>query len=142
MELNSLNKNHEDILQKYISFVQKTVYKATEGFEAKKFLDFNKVLENIIDYTNAYGKFIKTPNIRTELAYMTPNLILYSCVGFISGIRNEENNDLLDELSEELFETTVDVIGETTDILEDIIAKEDIQKKILTNINKINEHNN
>jgi len=142
MELNSLNKNHEDILQKYISFVQKTVYQATEEFEAKKFLDFNKVLENIIDYTNAYGKFIETPNRRTELAYMTPNLILYSCVGFISGIRNEENNDLLDELSEELFETTVDFIGETTDILEDIRAKENIQKKILTNINKINEHNN
>ena len=142
MELNSLNKNHEDILKKYISFVQKTVYQATEDFEAKKFLDFNEVLENIIDYTNAYSKFVKTPQRRTELAYMTPNLILYSCVGFMSGIRNKKNSDLLDELSEDLFETTVDFIGETTDILEDIRIKEKVQKKILTNINKINEHNN
>ena len=99
-------------------------------------------MENIIDYTNAYSKFVKTPQRRTELAYMTPNLILYSCVGFISGIRNKKNSDLLDELSEDLFETTVDFIGETTDILEDISIKEKVQKKILTNINKINEHNN
>ena len=75
-------------------------------------------------------------------AYMTPNLMLYSCVGFLSGIRNKKNSDLLDELSEDLFETTVDFIGETTDILEDISIKEKVQKKILTNINKINEHNN
>ena len=44
---------------------------------------------------------------------------------------------LIDELSEDLFETTVDFVGETTDILEDIKTKEEIQKKILTNKNKI-----
>jgi len=73
---------------------------------------------------------------------MTPNLILYSCIGFLSGIRNKENGELMDRLSEELFEITIDVIGETTDILEDINIKEEMQKKILTNLKKINEHNN
>lgn len=142
MEINSLNQYHEDIMKKYISFVQKTVYLATEGFEARKFLDFNEILENIIIYSNAFNKIVKSSNKRAEWAYMTPNLILYSCIGFLSGIRNGKNNKLIDELSEDLFEKAVDVMGETTDILEDINIQENIQKKILTNINKINEHNN
>ena len=142
MKLNSLNKNHEDILKKYISFVQQTVYEATEDFDAKKFLDFNEVLENIIDYTNAFNKIVETSNRRTEWAYMTPNLILYACIGFLSALRNGENNEFIDGLSEDLFEKTVDFVGETTDILDDINTKENIQEKILTTIKNINEHNN
>lgn len=142
MKLHSLNQYHEDILKKYISFVQKTVYQATEGHTVKKFLDFNEVLENIIDFTNAFNKIVKSSNRRTEWAYLTPNLILYACVGFISGLRNKENNELMSRLSEDLFENTIDLIGETTDILEDMKIKEDMQKQILTNLNQINEHNN
>jgi len=142
MKLHSLNKYHEDILKKYISFVQKTIYQATEGYTAKKFLDFNEVLENIIDFTNSFNKIVKSSNRRTEWAYLTPNLILYACVGFISGLRNRENNELMSRLSEDLFENTIDLIGETTDILEDMKIKEDMQKQILTNLNQINEHNN
>ena len=63
-------------------------------------------------------------------------------MGFLSGIKNKHNKDIIDELSEELFEMTVDFIGETTDILEDIHEKELMQEKILTNLNKKNEHNN
>jgi hypothetical protein len=73
---------------------------------------------------------------------MTPNLILYATIGFLAGVRNDENSDLIDELSEDLFDTTVDFVGETTDILEDIKIKEEMQKKILTNQKTQNEHNN
>tara|TARA_R110001632_G_scaffold81413_1_gene181310 strand:+ start:123 stop:248 length:126 start_codon:yes stop_codon:yes gene_type:complete len=41
-----------------------------------------------------------------------------------------------------LFETTVDFVGETTDILDDIQQKEEIQRKILANQKKQNEYNN
>ena len=73
---------------------------------------------------------------------MTPNLMLYATIGFLSGVKNDENSDLIDELSEDLFETTVDFVGETTDILEDIKIKEEIQREILTNQKTQNEHNN
>ena len=56
-------------------------------------------------------------------------------MGFLSGIKNDTNEGAIDELSEELFETTVDFIGETTDILQDIQTKETLQKELLT-INK------
>ena len=56
-------------------------------------------------------------------------------MGFLSGIKNDTNEIAIEELSEGLFETTVDFIGETTDILQDIQAKEVLQKELLT-INK------
>jgi len=141
MELSSLNKKHEEILHKYVIFIQGTVFTATEEHPSSKFSDFNEILNNIIKYTNAFNKIVKSSNRRSEWAYMTPNLMLYATMGFLSGIKDKSNKEIIDELSEELFEMTVDFIGETTDILDDIHEKELMQKKILTNLNKKNEHN-
>ena len=142
MELSSLNKKHEEILHKYVNFVQGTVFTATEEYASSKFSDFNEILNNIVNYTNAFNKIVKSPNRRSEWAYMTPNLMLYATMGFLSGIKTKSNRDVINELSEELFEITVDFIGETTDILEDINTKEMMQEKILTTIKNKNEYNN
>ena len=140
MKISSLNQEHEIILHKYVKFVQGVVYHTTEHSQEKKFSDFNEIIENIIDYTNAYDKYVKSNSKLMEVAYMTPNLMLYACMGFLSGVKNKKNTNTIEILSEELFERTVDFIGETTDILQDIKIKEDFQKKILTN--QTNEHNN
>ena len=142
MEVSSLNQKHEEMLHTYVKFVQGTAYTATEGYESVKFLGFNDVIANIITYTNSFNNMLVSSNRRTEWAYMTPNLMLYATIGFLEGVKNDENSDLIDELSEDLFETTVDFVGETTDILDDIQKKEDIQRKILTNQKTQNEHNN
>lgn len=142
MDVSSLNQKHEEMLHKYVKFVQGTAYTATEGYESSKFLDFNEVIANIITYTNSFNNMLSSSNRRTEWAYMTPNLMLYATIGFLSGVRNDKNTELIDELSEDLFETTVDFVGETTDILDDIQQKEEIQRKILTNQKTQNEHNN
>ena len=142
MDVSSLNQKHEEMLHKYVKFVQGTAYTATEGYESGKFLGFNEIIANIITYTNSFNNMLVSSNRRTEWAYMTPNLMLYATIGFLSGVKNDENSELIDELSEDLFDTTVDFVGETTDILEDIQQKEEIQRKILTNQKKQSEHNN
>ena len=136
MELSSLNKKHEEILYKYVNFIKATVFEATDNYTVQKFMDFNGILKNIINYSNAFNKIVKTPNRRKECAYMTPNLMLYATMGFLEGIKNNENEDIIKELSDTLFETTVEFIGKTTDILEDIKIKETLQKEILTINNK------
>ena len=141
MKLSSLNKQHEEILKQYLTFVQGTVYSATEDFNSSKFLDFNEIMENIIDYTNAFNQIVKTAHRRTEWAYMTPNLMLYACMGFLAGVKNDENEEEIDSLSKDLFDKTVEFVGETSDILQDIKTKEDMQKKILTIQKEKNEHN-
>ena len=136
MEVSSLNEKHEKILHKYMKFVQGTVYSATEEYNSAKFLEFNDIIDNIIKYTNSFNSILTSASRRTEWAYMTPNLLLYATIGFLAGVKTDKNSELIDELSEDLFETTVDFVGETTDILESIKMKEDIQKRILTEINK------
>ena len=136
MELSSLNKKHEEILYKYVNFIKATVFEATDNYTVQKFMDFNGILKNIINYSNAFNKIVKTPNRRNEWAYMTPNLMLYATMVFLEGIKNNENEDIIKELSDTLFETTVEFIGKTTDILEDIKIKETLQKEILTINNK------
>lgn len=142
MEVSSLNQKHEEMLHKYVQFVQGTAYTATEGYESVKFLGFNEIIANIIKYTNSFNNMLVSSNRRTEWAYMTPNLMLYATIGFLEGVKNDENSELIDELSEDLFNKTVDFVGETTDILDDIQKKEDMQRKILTNQKTQNEHNN
>ena len=48
MDVSSLNQRHEEMLHKYVKFVQGTVYTATEGYDSSKFLDFNEIIANII----------------------------------------------------------------------------------------------
>ena len=141
MKLSSLNKQHEEMLKKYLMFVQGTIYTATEDYESSKFLNFNEIIENIIDYTNAFNKIVKTSHRRAEWAYMTPNLMLYACMGFLAGIKNHKNEEVIESLSQDMFDKTVDFVGETSDILQDIKTKEDMQKKILTIQKENNEHN-
>jgi len=142
MEISSLNEKHEKILTKYVEFIQGTAYRATEDFSSEKFLDFNEILENIIKYTNTFNKIVKGNGRRNEWAYMTPNLMMYATMGFLSGVKKTDNCDYIEDLAEVMFERTVDFIGETTDILHDIKVKEDMQKKILNLTRKKNEHNN
>lgn len=142
MEIGSLNQKHEKILTKYVKFIQGTVYRATEDCDNNKFFDFIEIIENIINYTNAFNKIVKSSNRTTEWAYMTPNLMMYATMGFLSGIKKENNCHYIDELSELMFEKTVDFIGETTDILHDIKIKEQMQKEILNLTKQKDEHNN
>ena len=136
MELSSLNSKHEKILHNYVTFIRATVFEATDDYKCEKFIDFNEILENIINYTNSFNQIVKTSNRRSEWAYMTPNLMLYATMGFLAGIKTKVNDEIIEELSEKIFETTVDFIGETTDILQDIKTKEIIQQEILTMNNR------
>ena len=55
--------------------------------------------------------------------------------------RFKTNKKLIDELSEDLFEKTVDFVGETADILDDIKEKDEIEEKIKIIKKERNEYN-
>lgn len=141
MIMTSLNKKHAHLIEKYIKFVQGIVYEATEDCEPDKFEEFNEILVNIVNYTNAFHKMVKTADRMSEWAYMIPNLMLYAAMGFLSGIKNKTNTKEIDSLCENLFEGTVDFVGETSDILSDIKTKDEIRQKIKKIQKERNEHN-
>ena len=141
MKLSSLNIKHAKLLDKYIKYLQGIAYEATEFSSHKKFEEFNEILYNIANYTNAFKKIVKNSNRVGEWVYMPPNLMLYASMGFLTGIKNKTNKKLIDELSEDLFEKTVDFVGETADILDDIKEKDEIEEKIKIIKKERNEDN-
>jgi len=124
-----------------VKYLQGVAYEATELSAPNKFEEFNEILHNIINYTNAFQKIVKDSKRISEWVYMPPNLMLYACMGFLSGIKNKKNKILIDELSENLFEKTVDFVGETADILDSIKTKRMAEEKIKIIQKERNEYN-
>tara|TARA_R110002020_G_scaffold10327_1_gene39793 strand:- start:1580 stop:2008 length:429 start_codon:yes stop_codon:yes gene_type:complete len=141
MKLASLNIKHEKLLNKYVKYLQGVAYEATEFSAPNKFEEFNEILHNIVNYTNAFQKIVKDSKRISEWVYMPPNLMLYACMGFLSGIKDKTNKKLINELSEDLFERTVDFVGETADILDSIKTKINTAEKIKIIQKERNEHN-
>ena len=73
---------------------------------------------------------------------MSPNLMLYSCMGFLTGIKNKYNDDKIDYLSEILFEKTIEVVERTSAIIENLEYEQSKKEKIELIKIKRNEHSN
>ena len=142
MKMQSLNPQHDKLLQEYVSFIKGIVFEATAYSAQGKFNEFNHIINNVFRYTNSFRNIVKERGKIKEWAYMTPNLMLYSCMGFLAGIRNKQNNELIDELSSQLFEKTVDVVGESSEILDRLKKERLIKKRIAIIKKERNESNN
>ncbi len=141
MKLASINREHAKLLNKYVKYLQGAAYEATEFSAPNKFEEFNEILHNIANYTNAFSKIVKDSKKKGEWVYMPPNLMLYASVGFLTGIKNKTNKRLISELLEDVFEKTVDFVGETADILDEMKEKEQIEEKIKIIQKERNEYN-
>ena len=73
---------------------------------------------------------------------MIPNLTLYSAMGFFVGVKNKRNSHYIDSLSEELFERTLSVVSDTTDLLYEIKKEKERIEKIKIIHKERNEYNN
>ena len=135
MKVEGLNKNHAKYLGKYIKCVQKIIYKATEHAPEGKFNEVNDLLTNVVRFANKFKEHSSKEAEINEWCYMIPNLMLYSSVGFLIGIKDKDSSPIINEAIDELFETTVTMTSMTTNILEDL---EDVGelKKILSEYNK------
>lgn len=138
-KISAINKKHQKIIDNYVKYVQGIVYVATEDYSYNKFLEFNDILDNVTRYTNSFKNIVSEKAKTREWAYMIPNLVLYSCMGFLTGISNKKNSEVIEKLSSKLFDRTLDVVGETTDILHDIEAEEK-KRDLIAKIHKKNEH--
>jgi|TARA_S200002703_G_scaffold157427_1_gene165212 hypothetical protein len=142
MKLQSINEEHEILIRRYVNFIKGVAYEATEDCEYGKFEDYNNILNNIIKYTNEFQDIIENNYQTKEWVFMSPNLMLYSCMGFLNGIKNKDNNDKIEHLSEILFEKTIEVVERTATIVENIEYEQSKKEKIELIKIKRNEHSN
>ena len=126
MEIVCDNIKHKQILEKYLRYVKASIYYITEEHEAGKFGDFIDTLESIIIYSNEFREDNeKQTSLMNEWRYMIPNLVVFSSVGFLSGIKRKSISKDVEILKKKLFRKTSEIIGETYDIYaEDRVSDE------------------
>lgn len=140
--IEGVSKKQSKLLNEYINFVQGIAYEATEDCSIGKFEEFNSLIDNIVKYTETFSQIIRTDRQMDEWAYMIPNLTLYSAMGFFVGVKNKRNSHYIDSLSEELFERTLSVVSDTTDLLCEIKKEKERIEKIKIIHKERNEYNN
>ena len=63
-------------------------------------------------------------------------------MGFLTGIKNKDNYEIIDSLSEILFEKTIDVVEKTSTIIDNLEYEQSKKEKIELIKIKRNEHSN
>tara|TARA_R100000005_G_C4993893_1_gene200877 strand:- start:120 stop:536 length:417 start_codon:yes stop_codon:yes gene_type:complete len=131
------NANHKVILNKYLRYVKSVIYYATEDETIGKFSDFNDIIETIIDYSNEFAEDAKkdTKHIY-EWRYMLPNLVLFTSIGFLSGINSRGMKSQIETLKKSLTIKTSDLIGQISDIYEEEQLTETYYKEFEIKITK------
>ena len=138
MKVDALNKNHAKYLSAYIKYVQKTIYTSTEEEKEGKFKEINDLLVNVVRFANKFKEESTKEEEINEWCYMIPNLMLYSSVGFLIGIKNKVNSELVNDAIDGLFEGTVKMTAKTSEILEKLNNGDKLEgllEKYIENVN-------
>jgi hypothetical protein len=128
-EILAVNNKHKMLLEKYIVYVKKIAYFATEDSANGKFKQYHDILETIIAYSNNfYETTANKKQNKVEFAYIIPNFVLYMTIGFMTGLKNKHNEYDLIMLIDRLTRKTENLTGEITDILHDELQILDIEE--------------
>ena len=130
-EIYAVNQKHKALLEKYIVYVKKVAYFATEDSKLGKFREYNDILNTIIAYSNNFYEGVRdNKDLKAEFAYIIPNFVLYMTIGFMTGLKNKSNEYDLIMLIDRLTRKTELLTGEITDILNEDLKILDIEELI------------
>jgi hypothetical protein len=131
--IKSLNNTHRRLVSQHIKFLQARLYKITEHDNTVgKFLDYQDILDTIVKYSNDFEDYTKEERSTEEWMYMIPTLSLYASLGFLAGIKNDRMERFVDfkEEMRKFVDSTLNLVGDLSDVLQDLKVKEDIGKEL------------
>ena len=129
----TLNGQHKVLISKHMKFLQARIFMITERDNTiGKFLDFQDIIDTIIKYSNDFETHAKNDRGEDEWMYMIPTLSLYASLGFIAGIKNDQMETVIDfdEESRNLVESTLELIGRLSDVLQEHREREGINNEM------------
>ena len=132
MEIEYLSSRHREIVEIYISEVKKTMYYATDCESVGKYGDFTNLADTVFSYSNNFYESMGNgyKGITTsEFLFLIPNMLFYTSIGFIMGIRNNENSEEMEFYIEKITTLAESAIGDLADVLIDSDEGEKILKE-------------
>ena len=131
--IKSLNNTHRRLVSQHLKFLQARLYRITEHDKTVgKFLDYQDILDTIVKYSNDFEDYTKEERRTEEWMYMIPTLSLYASLGFLAGIKNDKMERFVDfeEEMKKFVDSTLNLVGDLSDVLQDLKVKEDIGKEL------------
>tara|TARA_R110000751_G_scaffold130577_1_gene232557 strand:+ start:249 stop:686 length:438 start_codon:yes stop_codon:yes gene_type:complete len=140
-EILYLNEGHQEIVEGLMEDVKKIMYYATEDEISGKYQDFLNILDSVYLYSNNFHettlKIEGDDGVMAEFIFLIPNMLFYTAIGFITGLKTKENGDVMvihleriSSLCENSTSELADVLIDATDkkrLLEDILENETIK---------------
>tara|TARA_R110000787_G_scaffold204451_10_gene314979 strand:- start:848 stop:1282 length:435 start_codon:yes stop_codon:yes gene_type:complete len=135
MEIKTLNKVHKEILTSFNNRIDKFIYETTEDQTEKVFKNFIPLRHKATALHNFLAKDLETKDGANNLTYsewvfMFPNFMLFGAMGFSLSLRNGDNENEIDELTDELVLEMQDTITDLDKMLDDYIDGVDIAEKL------------
>ena len=112
----TLNKEHAEVLKEYMTMIDASIYHSTEGMNSYRFECFKDCKNKGIAMSNEMGEQYIDEGAAEDWIVTLPNFLIFSVLGFLSGIRTEENEDELDQITEDLYNFHIKSIKTLTDI--------------------------
>tara|TARA_R110000744_G_scaffold7583_4_gene26331 strand:- start:3725 stop:4165 length:441 start_codon:yes stop_codon:yes gene_type:complete len=143
VEMFYINEQHKDIVEEHINSIKRLMYFATENVGDGKYHDYLDILNSIYLYSNNFyntmlDKTDTDGGVVAEFIFLIPNMSFYSSIGFLTALRDGDNNSDMKMTLEKIGLSCENTISELADILMDESEKKNILKD-LPNI-KINQN--
>jgi len=133
-EILYLNKSHKDVVERLMKDIKESMYYATEDEISGKYQDFLNIIDSVYLYSNNFHettlKIEGDDGVMAEFIFLIPNMLFYTCIGFITALKTEENADAMSVHLEKIGSLCENSTGELADVLIDATDK----KKLLEDI--------
>ena len=132
-----LNEGHQVVVEGLMEDVKKIMYYATEDEIAGKYQDFLNILDSVYLYSNNFHettlKIEGDDGVMAEFIFLIPNMLFYTAIGFITGLKTKENGDVMVIHLERIGSLCENSTGELADVLIDATDKKRLLEDILEN---------
>jgi len=122
IELSYLNAKHQVVIGQYIKEIKQEMYFSTEYVGEGKYQDFLEILNSIYLYSNNfYDTMLKNEDsaVYDEFIFLIPNMIFYTTIGFLTALKDGDNDEDMIEHLKKIALDCENVTSELADILID-----------------------
>ena len=129
-----LNDKHREIIESHTKNIKQVMYFATEDVSEGKYQDFLHILRSVYLYSNNFYDTMlnkeEDSGVTAEFVFLIPNMTFYTSVGFLTALKNGENDLDLQYHLTQIGEYCENATSELADVLIDEKEKNKLFKDI------------
>ena len=133
MKISYLNAQHKVIIENLQREIKKVMYFATENVSVGKYQDFSHMMTTVYLYSNNFHDTVlkkeKDDGVVSEFIFLIPNMIFYTAIGFLTALKDGDNNSELQFHLEKIAHYCELATGELADIIIDAKEKASLLKE-------------